>query len=100
MGADKSGDLILAEEDYAQEVRQDDSKVDSLLDEDDGESEPISIFSMQRYNRIHPRAYEPTLRDLTHMVHDIPAWLKRFCSATCRACACYTNKNAVRCSLC
>lgn len=52
MGADKSGDLILAEEDYAQEVRQDDSKVDSLLDEDDGESEPISIFSTADKRRL------------------------------------------------
>ena len=46
MGADKSGDLILAEEDYAQEVRQDDSKVDSLLDEDDGESESHRLLAM------------------------------------------------------
>ena len=52
MGADKSGDLILAEEDYSQEVRQDDSKVDSLLDEDDGESEPISIFSTADKRRL------------------------------------------------
>ncbi|WZN58892.1 hypothetical protein HKI87_01g04160 [Chloropicon roscoffensis] len=52
MGADKSGDLILAEEDYAQEVRQDDCKVDSLLDEDDGESEPISIFSTADKRRL------------------------------------------------
>ncbi|UPQ99156.1 hypothetical protein HOP50_03g24630 [Chloropicon primus] len=46
------GDLVLTEEEEAAHVRQDDSKVDSLLDEYDEESEPISIFSTADKRRL------------------------------------------------